>query len=170
MLQKSKSLYNVEMITVFQRRNNVSLSTLNQRRSLTLKQRWFWVDHKNIIVLMFCSNFDGQIIEAILMHILDSTCFFWCVFKRKKKSWPLWLLLISYQCFNNKSRLAASFRCNLISMYFVKVISFHFEIFYVIIHCLRTVALVNICYDLICSQSQCFSANILWKFVAIHFQ
>ena len=39
MLQKSKSLYNVEMITVFQRRNNVSLSTLNQRRSLTLKQR-----------------------------------------------------------------------------------------------------------------------------------
>ena len=31
MLEKLKSLYNVEMITVFQRRNNVSLSTLNQR-------------------------------------------------------------------------------------------------------------------------------------------
>ena len=26
-----KSLYNVEMITIFQRRNNVSLSMLNQR-------------------------------------------------------------------------------------------------------------------------------------------
>ena len=31
MLEKLKSLYNVEMITVFQRRNNVSLSRLNQR-------------------------------------------------------------------------------------------------------------------------------------------
>ena len=39
MLEKLKFLYHVEMITVFQRRNNVSLSTLNQRRNLTLKQR-----------------------------------------------------------------------------------------------------------------------------------
>ena len=39
MLEKSNSLYKVEMITVFQRRNNVSLSTLNQIRSLKLKQR-----------------------------------------------------------------------------------------------------------------------------------
>ena len=38
MLGKSKSLYNVEMITVIQRRNNVSLSMLNQRRTLKLKQ------------------------------------------------------------------------------------------------------------------------------------
>ena len=38
MLEKSKSLYNVEMITVFPRRNNFSLSMLNQRRSLKLKQ------------------------------------------------------------------------------------------------------------------------------------
>ena len=30
-LEKLKSLFNVEMIAVFQRRNNVSLSTLNQR-------------------------------------------------------------------------------------------------------------------------------------------
>ena len=40
MLEKSKSLYNIEMITVFQRRNNVSLSLLNQRRNLKLKQCW----------------------------------------------------------------------------------------------------------------------------------
>ena len=157
MLQKSKSLYNVEMITVFQRRNNVSLSTLNQRRSLTLKQRWFWVDHKNVIVLMFCSNFDGRIIEAILMHILDSTCFFWCVFKRKNTLCPV---LISFQYSKTESRLAVSFRCTLISMYFFKVISFHFEISFEIIQSLRTVTLVNICYDLICLQSQWFSVNI----------
>ena len=36
-------------MTVFQRRNNVSLSTLNQRRNLTLKQRWFWVDSKKLL-------------------------------------------------------------------------------------------------------------------------
>ena len=30
---------NVEKISVFERQNNVALSTLNQRRSLTLKQR-----------------------------------------------------------------------------------------------------------------------------------
>ena len=52
MLEKLKSLYNVEMINVFQRRNNISLSTINQRRNLTLKQRWFWVDYKNIFGLM----------------------------------------------------------------------------------------------------------------------
>ena len=37
-LEKSKSLYNVEMITVFQRRNNFNLSMSNQRRNLKLKQ------------------------------------------------------------------------------------------------------------------------------------
>ena len=39
MLEKSKSLYNVEMIILFQRGNKVSLSLLNQRRNLKLKQR-----------------------------------------------------------------------------------------------------------------------------------
>ena len=38
MLEKSKSLYKVEMIIVFQRRNNVSLSLLNQHRNLKLEQ------------------------------------------------------------------------------------------------------------------------------------
>ena len=38
-LEKLKSLYSVEMITVFQRRNNINLPTLNQRQNLTLKQR-----------------------------------------------------------------------------------------------------------------------------------
>ena len=39
MLEKLKLYINVEKITVSQRRNNVSLSTLNQRRNLMLKQR-----------------------------------------------------------------------------------------------------------------------------------
>ena len=39
MLEKSKSLYNVEMITIFKRWNNVSLPALNQRQNLKLKQR-----------------------------------------------------------------------------------------------------------------------------------
>ena len=38
MVEKLKSLYNGEKITVFQRRNNVNLSKLNQRQNLTLKQ------------------------------------------------------------------------------------------------------------------------------------
>ena len=117
MLEKSKSLYNVEMITIFKRWNNVSLSALNQRQNLKLKQRWFWVEHKIIFVLMFCSSFDGRIIDVISMHIVDSTCFFWCLFKRKK-SWSLCLLLISFRYFKNESRLAVSFRCNLIAVLF----------------------------------------------------
>ena len=133
-LEKLKLYINVEKITVFQRRKNVSLSTLNQRRNLRLKQCWFWVGSKNIFVLMFCSNFDGRIIDVILMHIFDSTCFFWCVFKRKK-SWLLCPLLLNFRYFKNESRLVVSFRCNLISMYFFKVISLHFEISYVIIQC-----------------------------------
>ena len=43
----------VEKITLFQRWNNVILSTLNQRRNLTLKQRWFWVDTKNFLLLLY---------------------------------------------------------------------------------------------------------------------
>ena len=147
---KNQNRYiNVKIITVFQRQNNVRVSTLNQRWNnidigLTIKTFLFWA--------MFCSNFDGQITEVILMHILGSTCFFWCVFKRKK-SWSLCPLLISFRYFNNESRLAVIFRCNLISINFFKVISLHFEISYVIIQRLRTVTLVDICYNLICPQS-----------------
>ena len=42
----------VEKITVFDFRNNDSLSTLNQRQNLTLKQRWFWAGTKTNFVLM----------------------------------------------------------------------------------------------------------------------
>ena len=49
-------------------------------------------------------------------------------------------------------------------MYFFKVISFPLDISYVIMQCLRTVTLVDICFELISLQSQWFSADILWKF------
>ena len=50
---KNYNLYiNVEKITVFQRRNNVILSTLNQRWNLTLKQRWICVQTENKFILM----------------------------------------------------------------------------------------------------------------------
>ena len=39
MFEKSNSLYNAEMIIVFQRQNKFSLSMLNQRRNLKLEQR-----------------------------------------------------------------------------------------------------------------------------------
>ena len=40
-------------MTVFQRRNNVVLSKLNQRQNLTLKQCCFWVDNENILLLSY---------------------------------------------------------------------------------------------------------------------
>ena len=51
MAEKLKSLYNVEMTNVFQRRSIASFSMLNQRRNLMLKQRRFWIDSK----AQFCS-------------------------------------------------------------------------------------------------------------------
>ena len=40
-------------MTVFQRRHNVILSTLNQHQNLMLKQRCFWVDTENILLLSY---------------------------------------------------------------------------------------------------------------------
>ena len=71
--------------------------------------------------------------------------------------------MISFRYFKYGNRFAVSFRCNLISMYFFKVISFQLEICYVIIQCLRTVILVDICSELVCRQSQWF-LTVLWKF------
>ena len=53
-------------MTVFQRRSNVSLSTLNQRRNLTLKQRWFWVDSKKLLSL--------TIIQCLRTVMLNNIC------------------------------------------------------------------------------------------------
>ena len=53
-------------MAVFQRRNHVSLSTLNQRRNLTLKKRWFWVDSKKLLSLM--------IIQCLRTVTLNDIC------------------------------------------------------------------------------------------------
>ena len=47
----------VGKVTVFQRWNNVNLSTLNQCWDLTLKQRWFWVHTKKFLLLLY---YDAQ--------------------------------------------------------------------------------------------------------------
>ena len=53
-------------MAVFQRRNNVSLTTSNQRRNLTLKKRWFWVDSKKLLSLM--------IIQCLRTITLNDIC------------------------------------------------------------------------------------------------
>ena len=68
MLGKLKPIYNVEKITVFQRRNNISSSTLNQRRNLTLKQRWFWVDSKKVLFLCY----DAQEVVIFILTLKRS--------------------------------------------------------------------------------------------------
>ena len=69
---------NVEIVTVFQRRNNVILSTLNQRRNLTLKQRWFWVDTKKLFApILWCSKSYSLYINAVktLYFNVETTSF-----------------------------------------------------------------------------------------------
>ena len=36
--------------------DNVNLTTLNQYWNLSLKQRWFWVDHKTIFYVFYVSK------------------------------------------------------------------------------------------------------------------
>ena len=57
-------------MTVFQRRNNVSLSTLNQRRSLTLKQPWFWVDSKKLLSLTIMQCLRTVTLSDICSHLI----------------------------------------------------------------------------------------------------
>ena len=47
--------------SLFQRRNNFSLSTLNQRRNLTLKQRWFGVNSKKQSCCYFMFSYKTEI-------------------------------------------------------------------------------------------------------------
>ena len=53
MLKKLKSLYNVEMIPVFQRRNNVSLSAFNQREILCSNNVDFGLVIKIFLLLFY---------------------------------------------------------------------------------------------------------------------
>ena len=65
---KTTNLYiNIKKMTVFQRRNKVSLSTLNPRRNLMLKQLWFWVDSRKLLSL--------TIIQCLKTVTLNDICF-----------------------------------------------------------------------------------------------
>ena len=66
-------------MTVFQRRNNVSLSTLNQRRNLTLKQRWFWVDSQKLLSLTILQCFRTATLDDISSDLicLQTVVFSW---------------------------------------------------------------------------------------------
>ena len=119
---------------------------------------FWWANNRLHFNVYFWHNFNAWLIDA------TSTCFFY-FFLKDKKSWSFYChLLISFRYFKYESHFPVSFRCNLISMYFFKVISFYLEIFYGIKQCLRTVTLVDICSDPVCLQSQWFSTDVLQKF------
>ena len=80
---------NIKKMTVFQCRNNVSLSTLNQRRSLMLKQRWFWVDSKNLLSLTIIQCLRTVTLNNICSGLicLQTVVFSWYFMKVSRK-WP----------------------------------------------------------------------------------
>ena len=74
-------------MTVFQRRSNVSLSTLNQRRNLTLKQRWFWVDSKKLLSLTIIRCLNTVLLNDICCDLicLRTVVFSWSFLKFSRK-------------------------------------------------------------------------------------
>ena len=74
-------------MTIFQRRNNVSLSTLNQRRSLTLKQRWFWVDSKKLLSSMIMNFLTTVTLNDISsdLNCFQTVVFSWYFMKVSRK-------------------------------------------------------------------------------------
>ena len=74
-------------MTVFQRRNNVSLSTLNQHRNLTLKQRWFWVDSQKLLSLTILQCFRTATLDDICSDLicLQTVVFSWHFMKVSRK-------------------------------------------------------------------------------------
>ena len=60
----------VKSLPYFERRNNIS--TLNQRRNLTFKQRWFWIDSKKVLF----SCYDAQ--EVIIFILVLNRSAFEC--------------------------------------------------------------------------------------------
>ena len=74
-------------MTLFQRRSNVSLSTLNQRRNLTLKQRWFWVDSKKLLALTILQCLRTATLNDICSDVicLQAVVFSWYFMKVPRK-------------------------------------------------------------------------------------
>ena len=77
-------------MTVFQRRSNVSLSTLNQRRNLMLKQRWFWVDSKKLLSLTILQCLRAASINDICSDLIClQTMIFSCYFIKVSAKWSV---------------------------------------------------------------------------------
>ena len=75
-------------MTVFQRWNNVSLSTLNQPRNLTLKQRWFWVDSKILLSLTIIQYLRTVTLNDIFSDLIClQTVFFSWYFMKVFRNW-----------------------------------------------------------------------------------
>ena len=75
-------------MTVFQRWNNVSLSTLNQPRNLTLKQRWFWVDSKILLSLTIIQYLRTVTLNDIFSDLIClQTVFFSWYFMKVSRNW-----------------------------------------------------------------------------------
>ena len=76
-------------MTVFQRRSNVSLSTLNQRRNLTLKQRWFWVDSIKLLSLTILQCLRTAALNDICSDLicLQTAVFFSWYFMKVSWKW-----------------------------------------------------------------------------------
>ena len=127
------------MITVSERRNKVSLSTLNQGRNLTLKQRWFWVDSKKAILFI---NHDVWKITNLYINIKNMT-----VFQRRNN--------VSLSTLNERRKLTSKQRWFWVDS--KKPLSL------MIIQYLRTITLNDICSDLICLQAVVFS----WYFMKV---
>ena len=74
-------------MAVFQHRNSVSLSKLNQRWNLRLKQRWFWVDSKKPLSLTIIQCLRTVTLSNICSHLicLQTVIFSWYFTKVSRK-------------------------------------------------------------------------------------
>ena len=86
---KITNLYiKIKKITVVQRWNNVSLSTLNHCPNLMLKQRWFWVDSKKLLPLTIIQCLKTVLLNDICCDLicLQTVVFSWS-FLRFSRKW-----------------------------------------------------------------------------------
>ena len=76
-------------MTLFQGRNNVSLSTLNQHRNFTLKQRWYRVDPKKLLCMMIIQCLRTVTLNDVCSDLiwLQTVVFSWYFMKVSRK-WP----------------------------------------------------------------------------------
>ena len=76
-------------MTFFQRRNKVSLSTLNQRPNFTLKQRWYRVDSKKLLCMMIIQCFRTVTLNNVCSDLIWlQIVVFSSYFMKVSRKWP----------------------------------------------------------------------------------